>query len=279
MYKASDFIAWAVARAKPESVPAGAVITFPVGVVQPWEYLFGTTGIKCTQAVLDNRYEEYYSKHNWTLSAYAKATDGWVAQGVYVCDCEGLLDAFLGKDVTADYCYQAWCSDKGRMSEIDRPWVIGEAVFKESRRANGSWYKSHIGWVCGFMPDGEPVVVEERGIRYGCVITKLTDRPWTYRGLVTHELDYKEDPMDIRFEVVSPMHEGDAYYAMQEALKQAGYTDYEDKPLSPNGKWGKRSQSAFDKLVADYAPKMPETKEVKIFIEGEMVNHFKMLEE
>lgn len=57
-----------------------------------------------------------------------------------------------------------------------------------------------------------------------------------------------------KFEVSSPMHEGPAYLAMQEALRQAGYTDYEDKPLSPNGKWGKRSQAAFDKLVADYAP-------------------------
>lgn len=279
MDKASDFIAWAVARAKPESVPAGAVIPFPVGIVQPWEYLYGTTGIKCTQAVLDNRYEEYYSQHNWTLSAYAKATDGWVQRGVYVCDCEGLLDAYLHLDTNADNCYNNWCTDKGRMSEIDRPWVIGEAVFKESRRSNGIWYKSHVGWVCGFMPDGEPVVVEERGIKYGCVVTKLTERPWTYRGLVTHKLDYKEEPMDIRFEVTNPMHEGDAYYAMQEALRLAGYTDYEDKSLAPNGKWGKRSQAAFGKMIADYAPKMPDIKEVTVYIDGKMVNHFKMLEE
>lgn len=282
MQKATDFIAWAVARAKPESVPTGAVIPFPVGVAETgaWEYLFGTTGIKCTQAVLDNRYEEYYSKHNWTLSAYAKATDGWVQRGVYVCDCEGLLDAFLGKDVTADYCYQAWCSDKGRMSEIDRPWVIGEAVFKESRRANGSWYKSHIGWVCGFMPDGEPVIVEERGIRYGCVITKLTDRPWTYRGLVTHELDYTEEPepmKDIRFdEVTSPMQRGPIYLAEQELLLALGCTDYEDKPLEPNGIWGERSRSAFMKFLSMY---QPEVKEVKIYLGEELVNYFNVLED
>ena len=37
---------------------------------------------------------------------------------------------------------------------------------------------------------------------------------------------------------------------MQTALREAGYTDYEDKPLNPNGKWGRRSQSAFEKMLA-----------------------------
>ena len=37
---------------------------------------------------------------------------------------------------------------------------------------------------------------------------------------------------------------------MQTALNAAGYTDYEDKALTVDGKWGRRSQSAFDKMMA-----------------------------
>ena len=41
---------------------------------------------------------------------------------------------------------------------------------------------------------------------------------------------------------------------MQTALNAAGYTDYEDKALTVDGKWGRRSQSAFDKMLAAHAP-------------------------
>ena len=57
----------------------------------------------------------------------------------------------------------------------------------------------------------------------------------------------------IRFEVVSPMHKGDVYLAMQRALNAAGYSDADGAPLDEDGKWGKRSQQAFDTLIADYA--------------------------
>ena len=57
----------------------------------------------------------------------------------------------------------------------------------------------------------------------------------------------------IKFEVTSPMLTGDAVQAMQTALSAAGYTDADGKAIAADGKWGKKSQAAFDAMIADYA--------------------------
>ena len=109
---------------------------------------------------------------------------------------------------------------------------------------------SHVGWVCGLDLDGELLVVEARGLSYGVVITRLEDRPWTHRGLMTKKFDYKEkEPMATKFEVVSPMLRGDRIAVMQRALNANGYTDDNGNALEEDGKWGSKSQAAFRKLL------------------------------
>lgn len=61
------------------------------------------------------------------------------------------------------------------------------------------------------------------------------------------------------FEVTSPMQTGEPYAKMQDALNAAGYSDADGNKLEVDGKWGKRSQQAFDKLIADYAPEVVPT--------------------
>ena len=171
----------------------------------------------------------------------------------YATDCQGLLDAYLTyvqgarTDVNADYNYRKWCTDKGRISEIERPYKLGEAVFM----ANSKGKMSHVGWVCGLDLDGELLVVEARGLSYGVVITRLEDRPWTHRGLMTKKFEYdkEEKPMATKFEVLSPMLRGDGITAMQKALNANGYTDDNGNKLVEDGKWGSKSQAAFRKLL------------------------------
>lgn len=62
----------------------------------------------------------------------------------------------------------------------------------------------HVGWVCGFDSDGEPLVIEERGLSYGCVVTRLSGRGWTHQGLMT-----------VRFAYETPAPSTDAYYAVR----------------------------------------------------------------
>ena len=60
-----DFIKFALSHAHPDSVPKGADIPYAVGDAGVWEYLWGTRGQVCTEKLLDERYNSYYSKHGW----------------------------------------------------------------------------------------------------------------------------------------------------------------------------------------------------------------------
>lgn len=180
------FIEFALSHADPKAVPKNAVLAAPVGIDGVWEYLWGTHGQICTEKLLADRYKSYYKKNSWDEKEYASVTKGWVENKVHVSDCQGLLDAFTGKDVNADYNYRHYCTEKGLIAAINRPWVIGEAVFNGTDSK-----KTHVGWVCGFV-GSDPLVVEERGLKYGCTITRMSKRAWKYRGLMTAVFDYAD---------------------------------------------------------------------------------------
>lgn len=183
-----DFVKWGLTHVKKSSVPAGAILPIPVsevGSAGEWEYLFGTTGNKATQSLLNNKYNSYYSKNGWTREQFNKATAGWVKAGKIVCDCQGVEDHYSKAQTNANGNYSKYCTDKGLCSSINRPYVLGEALFNGT-----SSKKTHVGWVCGFMPDDDVLVMEERGLSYGFVITRMSKRAWKYRGLMTKRYQY-----------------------------------------------------------------------------------------
>ena len=186
--QAIEFVKWAVGHATKKGMPQGTIYG-DVGT-DVWQYLFGSHGQVCTQAMLDHAYKTHYAKNHWTREQFDYYTRGWVLDHQVVTDCEGLYDAYAGIDVNADYNYRAFCTDKGEVGKIDRPWVVGEAVFMGSATK-----KTHIGWVCGFTSKGVPLVVEARGLAYGVVITSMATRVWDYRGLMTKRFDYTESPV------------------------------------------------------------------------------------
>ena len=249
-----DFIRWALTHVDPNTVPSGAVLANGTATnvgAEPWHYLYGTVRTKTTQSRIAERWKNYYSSHGWSKESYNNAT-AKMQPDDYATDCQGLLDAYMTyvqgekTDVNADYNYRKWCTGKGKTSEIERPYELGEAVFM----ANSGGKMKHIGWICGLDVDGEPLVVEARGLSYGVVVTRLEDRPWTHRGLMKKKFDYKGDePMATKFEVIKPMLKGDGVKAMQNALNVNGYTDDNGDALVEDGKWGSKSQAAFRKLL------------------------------
>jgi hypothetical protein len=62
------------------------------------------------------------------------------------------------------------------------PETIGDAVFYRGAMLNKI---THMGFVCGHTSDGETLVIEARGLRYGVVVTRMADRPWTNRGEIS----------------------------------------------------------------------------------------------
>ena len=249
-----DFIRWALTHVNPNTVPSGAVLVGGTATnvgADPWHYLYGSVRTNTTAARIVERWKNYYSSHGWSREAYDNAT-AKMQPDDYATDCQGLLDACLTyvqgekTDVNADYNYRKWCTGKGKTSEIERPYELGEAVFM----ANSGGKMRHVGWICGLDSDGEPLVVEARGLNYGVVVTRLEDRPWTHRGLMTKKFDYKEkEPMATKFEVIKPMLKGDGVKEMQKALNANGYTDDNGNKMVEDGKWGSKSQAAFRKLL------------------------------
>lgn len=244
MKNATDFIVYALTHVKAESIPEGAKLPIDIEECgkEPWEYLYGTTGNRVTQALLDERYEHFYSKKGWSREAYDIATENWAALRRRAADCQGLLDSFLGTDVTANYCYSAWCSERGSVNDVERPYEIGEALFYR----NGEGKMTHVGFVCGFL-DGEPLAVEARGIRFGVVVTRFSERPWTHRGLVTAKLSYSGEFRDepVVLAVKTPMICGESILNLQKALNSLGYYCG-----APDGKCGRITMSGVREFVS-----------------------------
>lgn len=256
MYKAIDFVRRSLAHAKRETIPENAVLPLErqrCGT-EPWQYLFGSVRVVTNDGTLNRYYENHYKKQ-MTRARFDALTAHWPRDG-YATDCQGLLDAWLTydmgekTDINADMNYRLWCGRKGTISEIMEPFTIGEAVF---RRGTGG-KMDHVGWICGFMPDGAPLVLEARGIAYGVVVTRLDRRNFTHRGLMTAKFTYEDDGKEngmetVRYEKTVPMAVGDAYLAMQRALNEGGYRDAEGNALAEDGKWGEKSCFAFRAML------------------------------
>ena len=252
MQKASDFIKFALSHAKRESIPEDAKLPLDADEcgLEPWEYLYGTTGTLVTQALLDERYKNFYSKRGWTRESFDIATENWAALKRRCTDCQGLLDSFLGTDVTANYCYSAWCTERGAIGDIARPYEIGEALFY----CNGEGRMTHVGFVCGML-NGEPLAVEARGIRFGVVVSRFSQRPWTHRGLVTVKLSYDDEYRDepVVLKVEKPMIQGQMILHLQKALNSLGY--YCGRP---DGKCGKLTMSGVAAFAEAHCDKRAE---------------------
>ena len=220
------FIEFALSHALPSSAPKGAELPYSVGIGGVWSYLWGTRGQKCTEYLLNDRYESHYAKEGMSRSEFDATTKGWVEKGVHVCDCQGLLDAYLGNDVQANTCYTSYCTEKGKTKDISRPYVLGEAVFMGSATK-----KTHVGWVCGFDKNGNPLVVESRGLKYGVVITKLYGRDWDYRGLMKKKFSYEDSPVQpdpsvfIFYRVLKRGMKGEDVVQLKRLLIAKGYTE------------------------------------------------------
>ena len=236
-----DFTLFTLSHAKKDSVPEGAMLPIPVaevGSAGEWEYLFGTTGHKITKTLLNTKFTSYYEKNGWTRAAYDAVTAGWI--GRVACDCQGLHDKFCGIDINADMHYKT-CTETGEVKAADH-YEIGECMFIDK-----GGKKTHVGWVVGYTPDGDEIIVEERGIRYGCVLTKRSERPWTHHGKSTQYLDYSEPvalytPEPVTFKVGDS---GGDVVALQTFLAGMNYCDQNGKPLEIDGKLGPKTWYAL----------------------------------
>ncbi len=232
----------------------------------PAEYLYGTNGQIVTEALLDERFENHYKK-KMTRTQYDKYTKGWVNRKCRVFDCQGLLDYFAGNNVTADYCYRNWCGEKGIITDevkcfLATPNALGCAVFEK----NSEGKMNHVGFIVGNL-NGDPLIIESRGIAYGVTMTRLSERNFTYFGRPSKVISFPEStivPVHISVENTNNCNANiDRIKALQYLLNSYGYA------CVPDGKIGTETRSAFDRFMNDNR----KTARIDLSVNGETVFH------
>lgn len=192
---AISFVAWALSHARPDLIPCGnlAVRADQCGI-DPWECLLGTKGQICTDQLLANRYTAVYSAMGWGVIAFETITNDWTERKVSVCDGPGLLNAYrenvldVPSMMTPHGIFSRLCSDRSDIGGTSRSFEVGEAVFQ----SNCYGLMKRVGWVCGFDTQGEPLIIEAKGIAYGVCIERFHGHGWTHRARM-NLIPIKED--------------------------------------------------------------------------------------
>jgi len=174
-------------------------------------YVYGTNGQMCTAKLIEAKRLQYKDIAGSSFSdgnngkTYADRCKRWI--GHMVRDCSGLIDEPLGVDKSA-HGYYLESTKKGAITQ--EPEVLGVLLFM----MNSEGHVFHVGMYVG---NGD--AIESRGVDYGVVRTKLTERKWTHYGFCSI-VDYGAKESD---EVLKIGSKGDAVNALKVSLNTIGY--------------------------------------------------------
>lgn len=199
-------------------------------------YIMGTKGQDPKTLAENGYFFNQYSGAQKTKALY------WREHAKRVWDCngmaEGLYEDYTGVNINtrARYNYSGWCGTKGTGKIPAKYRVPGAALFIHSSSAG---YITHVGYldapVDANNTSGDWWVIEARGVMYGVVRTKMSERPWNRWGLMTKYFDYSTTTID-NPKVTSPYTrtlrngcKGNDVKQMQEGLIKLGYNC---------GRWG-----------------------------------------
>lgn len=187
-----------------------------------------------------------------------KQANKWREEAERVFDCQGMADCYVSEqlkqkiNVRARNNYASWCEVKGKGDIPENRRVRGAAVFMD----NGS-YIHHVGFlvrpVKASNPSGDWWVVEARGVMYGVVKTKLSERKWNCWGWMTKYFEYAElavDDLPAEYGDRNLMvgRSGDDVAALQEDLISLGYSCGKH---GSDGIFGKATESALKAFQHD----------------------------
>lgn len=222
----------------------------------------------------------------------------WRENAKRVWDCngmaEGIYEDWSGVNINtkARYNYSGWCGTKGTGKIPAKHRIPGAAVFIHS---SSEGYITHVGYlykpVKASEPSGDWYVIEARGVMYGVVKTKLSERGWNRWGLMTKHFDYGEKSAVtvkpgyvLGSRILKNGCEGVDVKLLQEALIQLGYScgsygvdgDFGDATelavikfqmdngLEADGEYGPLTHAALEKALADINKTVESPKKVKI---------------
>lgn len=161
-------------------------------------------------------------------------------------DCSGLpmyyaqdLHEIVPKDYNAAGIYSKLCQ------KIDGvPSVRGQLIFRSpSGPASGI---THMGTYIG---NGQ--IIESRGRDYGVIRRAYNENDWTHTGEWPELMRLCSDPQP-----VSAAYNGEPVRLLQEALNALDYPDDDFHPLETDGKYGKKTAAALERLIRYNLPEL-----------------------
>ena len=205
-------------------------------------------------------HEWYFNQYKENSKQYQQALR-WKDEAERVWDCQGLADGYLTEalgvkiNVRARNNYASWCGVKGEGEIPNKRKVPGAAVFMD----NGS-YIHHVGFlerpVEANRPAGDWWVVEARGVMYGVVRTRLSERRWNRWGWMTKYFDYSafegyevESASEYGQRNLKRGMKGTDVAAMQSDLILLNYSCGK---WGSDGDFGKATESAVKAFQTDY---------------------------
>lgn len=198
-------------------------------------YVYGAKGAngKFTETKLNFLARSYPSVFTKTYIAKARRFIGKVC-----CDCSGLISWYTGKEIGSAQLYQT-AQTKKRINKSDLSDIPVGAVL---------WKEGHVG-----VYVGNGYLVEEMGIDYGCVKTRVKDRTFTHyltfsymtynkKKSTTVSTDTKKNPYTKPTKMVKFGDNGNLVKWVQYELNEAGYK------ISIDGVFGTSTLTAVRKF-------------------------------
>ena len=169
-------------------------------------YWYGCVCYKCTQDLLTRKTRQYPKHYTSNRTACYKAD---IAGGKWASDCIGLAKGYMWWDSTKGGVRYAvnGCPDMSANGMLEKATVKGDIKNLPETPGIMLWMNGHAG-----VYIGGGWAIEERGFNYGCVKTKVADRPWKkwYRlpGLTYLDADDGEGREDVPFDVAEEPEHG-----------------------------------------------------------------------
>ena len=221
-------------------------------------YIMGSKGQNPKKWAKNSWWYTQYSGKQKTKALYWREN----AQRVWDCNgmAEGIYEDFSGVNINtkARYNYSGWCGTKGKGKIPTKHRVPGAAVFIHSSSAG---YITHVGYlykpVKASDPAGDWYVIEARGVMYGVVKTKLSERGWNRWGLMTKYFDYNTSDTVVTVKpgvilgsrLLKNGSEGVDVKLLQDALIRLGYSCGK---YGADGDFGDATEQAVEEFQKDH---------------------------
>ena len=169
-------------------------------------YWYGCVCYKCTQDLLTRKTRQYPKHYISNRTARYKAD---IAGDKWASDCIGLAKGYMWWDSTKGGVRYAvnGCPDMSANGMLEKATVKGDIKNLPETPGLMLWMDGHAG-----VYIGNGWAIEERGFNYGCVKTKVADRPWKkwYKlpGLTYLSADDGEGREKVPFDVAEEPEHG-----------------------------------------------------------------------